>query len=131
MLSEKKIRLMTKMALYEEKEGKKDLVLNKYYRMDYVRLKVILTILSVTVGLLLLFIMGCMYQMEYILSEAVTMDYKELFGKYFGIYLIILVVYVLAAVVGYSIAYTNSRKKMRGYLKNIKLLKRIYEKEEG
>ena len=130
MLSEKKIRLMTKMAIYEEKTGKEDLKLNQYYRMDFVRLKVILTIVSVSVGLFLLFIMGCMYNVEYILAEAVDLDYKALWWKYLGIYLVILGIYVLAAVIGYSIFYGKAKKNMKPYIKNMRLLNQMYEKEE-
>ena len=122
MLSEKKIRLMTKMAIYEEKTGKEDLKLSQYYRMDFVRLKVILTILSVSVGLILLFIMGCIYNVEYILAEAVNLDYKALWWKYLGIYLVILGIYVLASVVGYSLLYGKTKKNMRPYIKNMKRL---------
>lgn len=130
MLSEKKIRLMTKMAIYEEKTGKEDLKLNQYYRMDFVRLKVILTILSVSVGLILLFIMGCIYNVEYILAEAVNLDYKALWWKYLGIYLVILGIYVLASVVGYSLLYGKTKKNMWPYIKNMRLLNHMYEKEE-
>lgn len=130
MLSEKKIRLMTKMALYEEKYGKEDLKVNEYYRMDYVRLKVIQTILSVTIGLLLVVILNAVYEVEYILAEAVTIDYKELWERYALIYLIILGAYVLLALIGYNVVYGKRRKKLHDYSKNMKLLARIYEKEE-
>lgn len=48
MLNDRKIRLMTKLALYERKEGKEDIKLSKYYRTDYVRLQVLKTVVAVT-----------------------------------------------------------------------------------
>ena len=41
MLNEKKIALMTKMAIYEQGEGKKSFPMSKYYRSDYLSLRLI------------------------------------------------------------------------------------------
>ena len=39
MVNMRKVRLMTKLAIYEKKEGKEDIHLGKFFRRDYVRLK--------------------------------------------------------------------------------------------
>ena len=36
MLNEERIRLMTRMAAYEEHEGKKDIAISEYFRGDYI-----------------------------------------------------------------------------------------------
>ena len=36
MLDEKRVKLMTKLALYEETQGKDDFKVSEYYRKDYV-----------------------------------------------------------------------------------------------
>ena len=41
MVNMRKVRLMTKLAIYEKKEGKEDIKLGKYFRRDYVRLKIL------------------------------------------------------------------------------------------
>ena len=41
MLNEEKISLMTKLALYEQKEGKKQIPMSGYYKGDYVSLNVL------------------------------------------------------------------------------------------
>ena len=50
MLDEQKIKLMTKLAFYEKREGKEDFKISEYYRKDYVSLHVICSILWVTIG---------------------------------------------------------------------------------
>ena len=35
MLDERKVKLMTKLALYEETHGKEDFKISSYYRKDY------------------------------------------------------------------------------------------------
>ena len=35
MLDERKVKLMTKLAMYEETQGKEDFKISEYYRKDY------------------------------------------------------------------------------------------------
>ena len=48
MLDEKRVKLMTKLALYEETQGKDDFKVSEYYRKDYVGMHMICTFLWVT-----------------------------------------------------------------------------------
>ena len=50
MLNNRKVRLMTRLAIYEQTEGKEDVRISKYFRTDYVRLNVLKSIVAVTVG---------------------------------------------------------------------------------
>ena len=51
MLDERKVKLMTKLALYEETHGKEDFKISEYYRKDYVGLHSICSFLWVTVDM--------------------------------------------------------------------------------
>ena len=50
MLDRSKVKLMTKLALYEQTQGKEDFKISEYYRKDYVGLHSICSFLWVTVG---------------------------------------------------------------------------------
>ena len=50
MLDEKKVKLMTHLALYEQTQGEEDFKISAYYRKDYVSLHVIYSFISVTIG---------------------------------------------------------------------------------
>ena len=78
MLNNNKIRLMTKLAVYESKEGKEDISLSKYYKTDYVRYQTIKSIISVTIGYALILVLIFMYKSEEIIKKAVTLDYKTI-----------------------------------------------------
>ena len=129
MLNNKKIRLMTKLAIFEEKDGKEDIKLSKYFKTDYVRYQVLKSIISATIGYALILIMIFLYQAEYIISKAVVLDYRSIGTYILGIYIIIITVYGLGSVVGYSIKYDASRKKLGWYFKLLKRLNRIYKEE--
>lgn len=129
MLNNDKIRLMTKLAIYENKEGKEDIRLSKYYKSDYTRYQTIKAILSATFGYLLILLLIFVYRAEYIIKYAVTLDYKTIGTYILGIYIIVAALYGLASVVGYSIKYDLSRKKLSRYFKLLKRLSKIYKDE--
>jgi hypothetical protein len=129
MLNTDKIRLMTKLALYETKEGKEDIRLSKYYKTDYVRYQVLKSVLCATFGYALILLLIFIYKTEYIVSNAVTMNYKAVGTYILGIYVIIVAIYGLGASVGYAIKYDLSRKKLSRYYKLLKRLNKIYNDE--
>jgi len=129
MLNNNKIRLMTKLALYETKEGKEDIRLSKYYKTDYVRYQVIKSIIGATIAYVLILALIFLYQSEYLIAKAVSLDYKTIGTNILGIYIILVAVYGLGSGVGYSIKYDNSRKKLARYYKLLKRLNKIYKDE--
>lgn len=131
MLNNRKIRLMTKLATYEAKEGKEDISLSKYYKTDYVRLQILKTVISTTFGYLLILVMIGIYFSEKLIEQAVQLDYKSMGMRIFGIYIMLLTVYIVSTLIGYSMKYKNSRKKLAKYFRMLKRLRLIYREEDG
>ena len=50
MLDERKVKLMTKLALYEHTQGKEDFKISEYYRKDYAGMHIFSSVIWVTVG---------------------------------------------------------------------------------
>ncbi len=131
MLNTNKVRLMTKLALYETKEGKEDIRLSKYYKTDYVRYQVIKSIICATFGYIFLLLLVLTYKAEYLIANAVTLDYRTLGIYILGIYVIVAALYGLGSWVGYSIKYDISRKKLSKYYKLLKRLNKVYNDENA
>lgn len=131
MLNNRKVRLMTRLAMYEQEEGKEDVRLSKYFRTDYVRLNVLKTIVAVTLGYLFVLLLLIVYHSEYLIREAVTLDYSGMFSRYLGIYIVILVVYCSFAMIGYMLKYRTSRKKLAKYFRMLRRLRSLYREEDG
>lgn len=129
MLDENKIKLMTKLSIYENKKGKEDIYLSKYYKTDYVRMQMLKTVVSVTIGYVLLLLMYFTYKMEFLIKNAVVLNYKLMGAYILGIYIIILAVYILGTTIAYSVKYDKSRKKLTRYFRMLKSLERSYGKE--
>lgn len=131
MLNNKKIRNMMRLAMYEQKIGKTDIKLSKYYKSDYVRYNVLKTVVSVTVAYLLILFMIAVYYLEYIIAEAVNLDYKVIGVKALVIYILILTTYITGSIVGYSVKYEKSRGRLARYYKRLRGLSKQYHEKNN
>ena len=72
-----------------------------------------------------------MYHSEYLIREAVTLDYQGMITRYVGIYVIILTVYGAIGMIGYMLKYRASRKKLAKYFRMLRRLRSLYREEDG
>lgn len=131
MLNNKKIRNMTKLAIYEQKVGKEDIKMSKFYKSDYVRYNLLKTVVSVTVAYLLVLLMIVVYNSEFIISEAVTLDYKAIGVKTLAVYILIMTAYITGSIFVYNIKYEKSRGRLARYYKRLRNLERLYKSEKN
>lgn len=131
MLNNRKVRLMTRLAMYEQTEGKEDVRISKYFRTDYVRVNVLRAMVAITMGYLLILLLLIVYHSEYLIREAVTLDYRGMITRYIGIYIVILTVYGAVCMIGYMIKYRASRKKLAKYFRMLRRLRSLYREEDG
>jgi hypothetical protein len=129
MLNNDRIRLMTKLALYEDKEGKEDIRLSKYYKTDYVRYEMLKSIIFVTFAYALILGLLIMYKSEYIIKNAMNQNYELRGIQIFGCYAILVVVYGVGSALFHSYKYDRSRKKLGRYYKLLKRLNKLYKEE--
>lgn len=128
MLNEDKIRLMTRLSIYEEKTGKEDLKKNSYYHMDYIGMKVRKTIVAVTIAFILVLAMTSFYFMEELLGQVIGMDYKSLGIKILTVYLCIVAAYAVLEIVRTQIESKAVKKRMNIYMKDFRHLRKYYER---
>lgn len=130
MINEEKVKIMTKLAMYEQGRGRKYLPVSRYYRSDYIGLALIKNFFLVTIGYVLIVAAVAVYFGEYLLENIHRMNLVTL-----GIYLIIGYVIVLAAYsiltyIQYSVKYYQAKKSVREYYSQLTELNKIYAREE-
>lgn len=130
MLNEDKIRLMTRLSVYEEKTGKEDLKMNDYYHMDYIGMKVRKAVVAVTIAFVIVLAMAAFYYMEELLGRIIGMDYKSLGIKILTVYLSIVAVYVVLVIVSAQLQTRAAKKRMSVYMKDFRHLRKYYERME-
>lgn len=105
MIDVKKVRLMTKISMYENGQGKKDLKMNRSKMSTYISMKVIESILCVTIAYL---IVAGLYSTRY-----VTMIVTEGLGGFRNIAAALLAIYLILLVLSVTMTYFYHKDKYR------------------
>ncbi|MBO4485292.1 MAG: hypothetical protein J5738_07890 [Lachnospiraceae bacterium] len=130
MIHNQKTRLMTRCAIYDKHEGADDLKKSRFFRADYVRLEILKTIVGITVGYLIILIMIIMYYLEFLIKNALQLNYKMLGTKALAYYILILAVYVVFALGRSKYEYIKSHKRLAKYYKMLGRIRRISEEQD-
>ena len=92
MVDEKKVALMTKLAIFEKHESNDSLVLSKYYKNDYVRYNMLKTLISATIVYWSIVAAYVFMRFDQMLAEINKIDYFDLVYKLLLWYVMVLVV---------------------------------------
>lgn len=129
MLNEERIILMTRMASFEEHEGKKNMSIGSYFRSDFIALQIIKAVIYATIAFFLVLALYIFYDFEVFMTEIYHMDLLA-FGKQVLIYYVISVsVYGLITYLLYTVRYAKAKKHLKVYYGNLKRLSSLYDKE--
>lgn len=130
MLSEKKIRLMIRLSDYEQNQGKIDLARTKYFKLDYIRHEILKTIVSVTGAVFLSLLLIGMYHIEFLITNALELDYAWIAKYFFASYFLILFLFSFVTLSVSSVRYETSKNRVKEYYSTLQELISFYEDEE-
>ena len=112
MVNEEKVRLMTRLAMYEQSTGKEDLEKGRYFKSDYVKYNCLKTLVSTTILFVIVVAAYIYYNMGKLITELVC------------------VVFMVLAWFLYSYRYTKAKPHIIKYNQDLKKLIAFYEKED-
>lgn len=126
MVNEKKVRLMTQLALDEKRFYKDELDESGYFRSDYIRSNTLKVLLDYSISYLLIMGLVAMYYVDYLFTNVVQMDMQSMVWLAGCIYVGLLLIITLFCVLFYMTKYTNNRKRLRKYMMEIDKLQKFY-----
>lgn len=129
MISKERVRHMTKLAAYEDGEGKNYKKMTQYFRRDYVALELIKSFITGTIAFILMAGLWGVCNMEALMD---SLNAKNIitFGTEIVIkYLVFLVIYMIATYIIYNMRYSAGRKKIKNFYNRLKRVSRLYENE--
>ncbi len=129
MLNEERVVLMTKMAAFEEREGKKSLNIGSYFRSDYIGWQVLKSIISATIAFVVVFAMYIFYDFEIFMTDIYKMDLLEFAKNVLFYYLGTVGIYALISYIVYTVRYSRAKKSLRAYYMNLHKLSSMYRNE--
>ena len=110
-----KIMLMTRMASFEENEGKDAIRVCNFFRSDYVFLNVVRAVVSATVSYFLILVLYVYYNIDQLLQDIYTMDLLAIGRKLVTAYVIFAGVFGIIAYIVYSFRYDWAKKHLNDY----------------
>lgn len=130
MLDRSKVKLMTKLALYEQTQGKEDFKISEYYRKDYVGLHSICSFLWVTVGYICVWMLILLAGFDLIVGHMSLLLMLIMMLVAVVGYVVILAIY--AGVTGhvYNQKHKDARQRVKMYNHDLIKLLKLYEKEK-
>ena len=131
MINEERTKLMTRLALYENKEGKKELQITKYFQGDYVAGQMLLSFVYGTLAFMIVVGLGALYNIENLLINLFSMDILEFAINILIIYIIFIAVYLAVCYTYLSYRYNAYKKRVNKYLLRLKELYKHYVQSEN
>lgn len=122
---------MTKIAMDEKGKLKEDIKLARYFQGDYIRLQALKTFVTGTLAFVLILAFVGVYKSEYLIEQAVVLDYPEIGKQILGWYIVLMSVLLIATILGYAIKYRLSHKRANRYFVMLRKLKHFYNVEDG
>lgn len=129
MVKEDKVILMTKLAMYEQNEGKESIPVSRYYRSDYISKKLIETSVTTTIGYVLMVILLVLFKVDYLSDNIVKMDLFEICKQGLIGYVVTMILFLIIAYAVYSIRYRRIKESLAEYSENLKELYMMYKRE--
>ena len=130
MLDRSKVKLMTKLALYEQTQGKEDFKISEYYRKDYVGLHSICSFLWVTVGYICVWMLILLAGFDLIVGHMSLLLMLIMMLVAVVGYVVILAIYAGVTSHVYNQKHKDARQRAKMYNHDLIKLLKLYEKEK-
>lgn len=131
MLSEERIKLMTRMASFEATEGRKDIAVSNHFKSDYVGIQVLKAVICATIAYMIVFGVYIYCDFENFMVSIYKLDLVDFATKMLKYYAVFVVAYSVIVYIAFSVKYNKTKKNLKKYFNNLKLLNSLYTKEEN
>lgn len=131
LLNENKIKMMTKMAIYEKNQGRRMIKTAKYYKGDYVALGVLKGTIATTIAYIIVLMMVIICNVEKIVANIDSIDYLQIGKTAVLYYVIALIVFSVISGIVCAYQYEKSRGGLKTYFSRLNKLERFYNKQRS
>ncbi len=130
MLNQERVCEMTKLAIFDRKEGRECKPMIQYFRTDYIGKELLKSFISGTIAFALIIGITGLYFMEDLLEQINSIDIRQMAIRLCICYGVCMAVYFAVTYIVYYIRYTKGRHKIKKYYLHLKKVNKIYHEEE-
>ena len=119
MISKRKVRLMTRTAIYEKNQCAQSLPKAKYYKSDYVGLHMWTTAIAVTVAyfIILMLVFACNF--EWFINKLTDINYAAFAAILIASYAALMALFMVVAYLVFSYRYVEAENDIKIYQNRI------------
>lgn len=128
MISEKKVKLMTKVAIEEKNNHRNIDSAANSFKADYITINMVYVAITTTIGYVLAVALYALGNLEHLLVDISGTDFPKLIAQVSKYYFICLAVFLVIALIFYSIKYDKYLDKARHELGDLKTLTKLADK---
>lgn len=121
---------MTRMAIYENHDGKEDFKISEYYQKDYASLNTWKSIIWVTIGYAIIIGAILLIFLDKIFNVTTISGLLVIVGAIVTGYFMVIVITGIIAHDFYKKKHMEARKRVKRFNNNLTRLGRMYEKEK-
>ena len=130
MLDKRKIRLMTRAAIYDKTYGEEDMKITGYYQKDYISLNVWITLIWMTVGYALTAALLFISCGESVVEGITFVRMMIIAAIAIGLYLSLLIIFAIGAGSFYKKRHTQAKQRVKKYMRDLSQMEKIDLKKE-
>ena len=131
MLAEKKVILMTRMAMFKKREGQKDDAAGRYFPIDYITHHIIGSIVCATVVFAVVCALYILSHFDLLMQDIYSTDIMGLIRDAVKYYVIGTVVYCVFSATIYAVRYHNMQRRVRKYAQGLRRLQEMNARAAG
>lgn len=129
MLNNEKIILMTKLALYEQGEGKKKIPVGKYFKSDYIGMRLLSSFVYITIGYVICLALWFVVNGEQVINKLMEGDVVSTLAGFVVSYVVVVFIYMIIAYIFYTYKFKSTRRSLKEYNTKLKQLHALQERE--
>lgn len=126
MLNEERIILMTRMASYEQGEGRENVKIGNYFRSDYIAVQVLKSIACSSIAFIIMFGIYLLCHYEELLENLYEMDLIGFVKDNVTNFVAVVGGYAVFTYIVCTWRYASAKKSLKCYYHNLKKLSSLY-----
>ncbi len=130
MVNEDRVKKLYKVAVYEQNEEKEHRQAGLYYRSDYIGKEVVKSFFTGSLAYLIMVLLWMMSNWSLVLHQINTLEITNTLILVLVFYVIFMAIYLFVTAVIYYFRYKHSKRKLDGYLADLKAVQSMFEREE-
>lgn len=125
MLDKRRIRLMTKLAAYEQSGAKEDMKISGYYKKDYVGLNTVIGAIWATIGYGMAAVLFALCNLELLMADLSMQKLIVLAVTVIGGYFAVLIIYCVCAGIFYGTKHKKASRQVKKFYNDLSRLERM------